>query len=74
MAGLEDLMARRQRVLHHLMTSLEKWRGSQRVSMLDDTHLTEEEKELKHAYDLLQKLISEVQQTTPPGQLVNILS
>ncbi len=67
---IEELMERRQRVLQHLMTSLETWRGSPRIQPEPDRmggfSLTDEEKELRHAYDLLQVLIAEIQ-TVAPG-------
>lgn len=69
--SLEEIIGRRKRVLEHLMKSLEAWRGSQRISMLDESHLTEEEKELKHAYDLLQQLIADAQKTSP-GQVLDV--
>ena len=71
MSSPEDLLARRQRVLQHLMTSLEKWRGSNRVGTVTVHHLTEEEKELKHAYDLLQQEIAEAQKSVP-GEFINV--
>jgi len=64
-AGVDTVKEERQRVVGHLMTSLETWRDSRRIGLADSTHLDPEEKELKHAYDLLQILIAKVQKLGP---------
>lgn len=72
MTNLEQFVERRQRTLQHLMSSLEGWRGSDAiVSKEQAQELAPEEAELAHAYDLLQKLIAEIQQAQP-GHIVDV--
>lgn len=55
-----------QRVVEHLMKSLELWRASERImedlsGKGDHAALSEEEKELLHSYDLLQVTIARIE-------------
>lgn len=61
--GLKQMIQQRKQVLSHLMTSLEAWRQSDRIMGVD---LLEEEKDLMHAYDLLQNLIGSAQKKPTP--------
>lgn len=71
--AVKEKIEERKRVLAHLMTSLEKWRASDRLNAESGTPrshlLTDEEKELAHAYDLLQNLIGQVQKEKPGGNV-----
>ena len=47
-------------VMAHLLGSLENWRGCMRIQVAEQI-LMEEEKELKHAYDLFQREIAKIE-------------